>query len=373
MSRSAKYDVTVYLSWRHNPYAVSKILIGLMTADSIRCRLAGLREMANPVYSADPLALFVRVAEPDTGRQVIACIELWDHNDYFAQPALDRCDVYFKRSYLPARVAELPAHFRDKVAPFGLNYACNHPRTKGRLIRRMGMQMALAAIRSPRQTASWARHEVPQYKQFLTSPYADAYEKGVDEPAEPLVLLQTRVWAPDESYSAHTEQINEERAAMVRTLRDELGDRFVGGLAPTPHAKRAYSELVTTLSTKRPDYAATIGRCLIGIYVRGVHDSIAFKLPEYLAASRCIVAEPLINEIPEPLVEGVNIMGFITPEECVAACRRILDDTDLQSRMREANYRYYTAHVEPHAHVLRLLDRALDRVRPKPERAMERV
>ena len=104
MSYSTRYNATVYLWWRHNLYSMSKVLMGLMTADGIQCRFAGRREMTDPSISADPQALFVRVTEPDTGRQAFACIELWDRNDYFARSALERCDVYFKRSFQPVRL-----------------------------------------------------------------------------------------------------------------------------------------------------------------------------------------------------------------------------------------------------------------------------
>ena len=128
--------------------------------------------------------------------------------------------------------------------------------------------------------------------------------------------------------------------------------------------------MVSSLSTKRSSYASLIGRCLVCIYVRGVHDSIAFKFAEYLAASRCIIAESLVNEIPNPLVESVNFLGFKTPEGCVVACRRVLEDTSLQRRMREANYAYYCREVEPRVHALRLLSRALDHVHPDLGMAM---
>jgi hypothetical protein len=357
--RPARYDVIIYLSWRHSLYTMSKVLAGLMRAEGIRYRFARAQEMVDPSFSADPHALLVGVFEPSTGRRALACIELWDANNYFARAALDRCDVYFKRSFHPARVSELPSHLRDKVVPFGLNYCCCDARTKGTLVCHRGMRLLPASLRSPLEVVSWAKEDVNPFKQFLLSPAPDAFEIMPDKPAEPVILLQTRLWEPGGTDAAHLERINEERVALVRLLRKEFQDRFIGGLVPTDHAKRAYPELVTSLSTRRSNYASLIGRCLVCIYVRGVHDSIAFKLAEYFAASRCIIAEPLVNEVPAPLVEGVNFLGFSTPEGCLAACLNILEDTVLQRRMRHANHAYYSQHVEPRAHMVNLLVRAL--------------
>lgn len=43
-------------------------------------------------------------------------------SEELARSELRACDVYFKRSYLPALVTSLPADERRKVRPLGLNY-----------------------------------------------------------------------------------------------------------------------------------------------------------------------------------------------------------------------------------------------------------
>ena len=178
MASSPRYEATVYLSWRHNLYHMSKTLMGLLTTDSILCRFANRREMGDRSFSADPAVLFIRVAETGTGRQALACIDQWDRNDCFAVGALERCEVYFKRSFHPERVSELPIHLHDKVLPFGLNYACCDLRTKERLLRHRGIQLLLASPGSHREVIQWARQEAEQYKAFILSPPAADFEKA---------------------------------------------------------------------------------------------------------------------------------------------------------------------------------------------------
>lgn len=90
-----------------------------------------------------------------------------------------------------------------------------------------------------------------------------------------------------------------------------------------------------------------------------MHDSTAWKLAEYLAASQCIVAEPIRNVTPRPLQEGVHYLGFETPEDCVEACTALLDDPDRATRMREENHRYYREEVAPAAMVMNRLQEAM--------------
>jgi hypothetical protein len=52
-----------------------------------------------------------------------------------------------------------------------------------------------------------------------------------------------------------------------------------------------------------------IRRGLGGVYSRGLHDSLAFKLAAYLAASKCLVAQGIVHAVPLPLVAGKDYMA----------------------------------------------------------------
>ena len=55
-------------------------------------------------------------------------------------------------------------------------------------------------------------------------------------------------------------------------------------------------------------------------------------MAEYMAASRCIVSERPLYESATPLVAGQHYLPFSTPEECVAACQRLIDEPDTAAR-----------------------------------------
>ncbi len=101
-----------------------------------------------------------------------------------------------------------------------------------------------------------------------------------------------------------------------------------------------------------------IRKTTVAVYTRGLHDSLAFKLAEYLAAGVCIVSDPFKHRLPVDLVPGVHYLPFTTHDECIRQCRRLLDNPTEAQRMRAANVRYYRDWVEPQAHIRDLLARA---------------
>ena len=58
-------------------------------------------------------------------------------------------------------------------------------------------------------------------RQLFALPSPSAFEHLPSEPAEPLILFQTRLWEPNATDS-DAEQINVERVELVRTLRSAL-------------------------------------------------------------------------------------------------------------------------------------------------------
>ena len=152
------------------------------------------------------------------------------------------------------------------------------------------------------------------------------------------------------NYPQHAEEVhklNEFRAKIVRALKDEFGDRFIGGLFPDKLAIDSYPELITPFKTTQKEYLSLVKSCQIVIFTRGRRQSTGWRFPEYLAMSRCIISEPLAYELPEELVDGKNLLTFTNENECIAACQKLLDDQDLASQMRNSNFDYYHRNVKP--------------------------
>lgn len=332
-------------------------------------------------HEMSPNTLWVEADFPAFGRTLKLCFDVRDSPEITARTRFRACDVYIKRSYSQAYLATLQPDLRDKVIPYGLHYNCRSQFERLRLGRWLHYFRAFRQY--PDRTApshQLKRLTVETLRIWLPSrvvstlgvtdypaPAAD-FEVAASEPAEPCILFQTRAWVPphgrdhDGSIAAEFAAVNDFRARTIRALRRAFPDRFVGGFAPTEFAKSTYPDCLTTMATGQDEFRRLVKESLITLTTSGLRGSIGWKVPEYLAASRCIVTEPLNFTLPVPLEEGVNLLTFETPEACVERCQRLLEDEKFAQQMRVNNELYYRRWVRPQALVAHCLDRSLAHV-----------
>ncbi len=301
--------------------------------------------------------------------QCIVSFDMHDSMEIDSVEKLQVCDIYFKRSYSQSYINALPEPLARKVYPFGLNYACCSHFERRHIIDQLISHHCvtdkfkngkLASIKTilgkSLRLLLWGQSRFPLYHKF---------EVGPDNPGNGEILFQARVWDPKdspESYRRNPEKhrrLNENRANTVRALRSAFGDVFMGGLEPTDFAARHFPDCLTNLKTDKEKYLELVKQCSIAVTTTGLHDSTGWKLPEFIAASRCVVTEPIKYAIPGSFVEHRNYLAFTTPEDCVNACRQLLADKQLAKSMRESNFSYYQKSLAPPSLILDRLQFAL--------------
>ena len=291
----------------------------------------------------------VEVERVADGSRRRLCFDIHDRSYVFSDAALRECDAYFKRSFFAPDVERL--ELRGKVRPFGPIFVTRSGHGRARLAAGLGH-----ALKS-RGVDAWQAFR--DFTDYLRLPPPSAYERSATEPAPARVLFQTRLWTDAEvTGDPPAAEINGERVRLVRALKSGLGAAFAGGIVPTPLALEKHPDLVCARETHRRAYLATARGCAIGIYSRGLHDSTAWKLGEYLAASHAIVASGLRNALPVPLAPGRDMLAFTTPEECVDLCAGLLAAPERLAALREASHACYRDVARPTRHVLRCFDAA---------------
>jgi hypothetical protein len=278
--------------------------------------------------------------------------DVYDRSDEFHATALDACDVYFKRSWSRTDVAALPRALAAKVQPLGLNFLCRTWWSTRWVLQHIVPRVVAKVLRGDRNAR---RHHAHEAKDFFTSPELGFFECPPDHPVRERIAFQTRVWTREE-LGPESEQLNEDRVATVRALRREFGSRFEGGLVPTALARARWPAEVSSAPSRRRAHIAWLQQSLIAVGTRGLHHSTPFKIPEYLASSKCIVAEPLRNALPVPLVPGKHLLTFESPQGCVEQCVRLLEDRHLRDQLRCEAFRYWCDHGRPERVVATALD-----------------
>lgn len=347
-------QVVCYIDASQDLYAFSKLHTGL-------CLLAARGELE--IHFASPArdrrffceqGLTTLSVRSESGERRWLAIDVYDRADVFGRDLLDACDIYLKRSYHANDIARLPSSLQNKILPFGMNYACQAPgwgfysaiapRLVARVIR--ALSRGPAALRQAKQALL----------QVLPIPHYGRFEQEPSLPLQPEIVFQTRVWTQADCDTEPVEPLNESRVALVRALRENFPKHFRGGVIPTRLAREQYAEALTVEPTRPSQYLAVSRRSLIGISTRGLHHSVPFKLPEYMAGSKCIVSEPLRNGLPEPPVDGRDLLEFRGVDECLAICAELLSRPERARELRHAAWKYYQAHVHPASHVRNCLE-----------------
>jgi hypothetical protein len=280
----------------------------------------------------------------------------WEVDEEF----LNQSDIYFKRSYSPARLMGNSAT-RGKVFALGLNYLVCPDGFDQFALRRA---VTLGSV--PEKLREFSRL-VRFFDHVRFTPRLCKMEMLPDPGTQPRVLFMAGAWDPEISQAHLPEkteerhQINETRAECIRLLRDALGRSFTGGFIRNEFSEERYPDLVLPVGVKssKREYIQRVREHQICVATTGLHGSIGWKLAEYVALSRAIVSERLHYEVPNGFSEGKHYLVFNSPGECVAKVKSLLENPNKRLTMMIENAQYYQSFLRPDALVLNTLFRAL--------------
>ena len=291
-----------------------------------------------PAHLMDARRSHLRVIVNDNLRLYYDCHDSHEIDEQAAQ----NVNYYFKRGYRPAAIAE---QFKSKVFPLGLNYA---------------VYTAEFDVFEQERQAAFATTKTQQ-QMFL--PTVENTRSAPDHLIEPKALFITRVWEPfhDRDRASARERMNEMRVKCIERLRQEFGNRFLGGLLHTRYAIANYKQALLTedgISAKE-NYFKLLRLFPIGITTTGLHGSTGWKMGEYVAFSRAIVSEKLHHQVPGDFGPDSHYLEFQTVDQCVEQVGRLFSDAALRSRLMKNNFGYYHRYLRPDVMIKRTLNIAL--------------
>ncbi|MCL5734673.1 MAG: hypothetical protein M1274_03640 [Actinobacteria bacterium] len=266
-------------------------------------------------------------------------------------------DVVFKRSFDPWVQEKVGQGIN--IRPLGLNYLVTSRNVPflgagtrlyaEHVVRRS--RIANAVLKMSYGRASWV----------------ERFEAPPGDPELPRVIFMARTWDPSSpevssiEFADERRRINEMRAACIRACREAFGEVFLGGFARLEHALREFPDCVvpTRVPTNRSAFLRLLKQATICVATTGLHDSIGWKMAEYVAASRPIVSEPLRYLLPGGFAPGKNYTEFHNPRSLVSAIDGLLRDKEERLAMATSNATYYHEWVRPEALVRRTIHQAL--------------
>ncbi|MBY6917959.1 hypothetical protein FDB64_12330 [Clostridium botulinum] len=268
-----------------------------------------------------------------------------DNGDYFIKDSeFEKCDYYFKRSYDKKRIIKKFGEIGlKKIKPLGLNYLVYGNSSIINGIKGNYIIKSKNLIKNIDNISSFKNYYMSDFENI---PY---YNKDFK------INFFTRVWSDNnavitnEKYREKLKKINDVRAECIRTCKKEFGDRFIGGLQRDDFSTKYYKDCIIEDESlvKRSIFLDNVKKSNICISTTGLHDSIGWKMGEYVAASRGIVSEKLMYEVPGEFSDGKNFLEFGDINQCLSSIYKLVDDKYYLEKMMFENWNYYHNNVRP--------------------------
>lgn len=119
-----------------------------------------------------------------------------------------------------------------------------------------------------------------------------------------------------EKWQLDSINITQERINQVRALKDNFGDKFVGGVAKNAFSLKIANDIIAPNEVvEKLNYMQLIKGNYVCIANRGLHNSIGWKFGEYIAASRAIITEPLAYNVVGDFKENKNYLTFNSTDD----------------------------------------------------------
>lgn len=343
-------DLTIPSRIPHNSQIITGFLMLRQQGWDVRIRDCS-RDPENPFYGLPVVQAHYR------GKGLL--YDLWDgyQDPEDMRKGLLWCDYYFKRSFSPEKNLALFPELAGKLYPLGFNYHVTHRRNP---------------IEEPLWKAAAKRllGRAPD-RYFVPEVFEGTPRMNPEEPVK--ILFLTRLWDQDPALPPHLNQeraqINEMRVQIIRVLRSQYGDNFLGGLNDTPLSRSLSPELILPAKyTERRHYLKLLHSSHICIGTMGLHESIGWKTGEYVAAAKAIVNECLHYTVPGSFLPGKNYLPFSTAQACIQAVNTLVENPQARLAMQQANEAYYRQYLKPDVLVkntLAIVDSSVDG--PSPE------
>ncbi|MBR1762694.1 MAG: hypothetical protein IJ731_04935 [Eubacterium sp.] len=247
---------------------------------------------------------------------------------------LSSVEYYFKRSFSEIQNLEYSENNRKKIHPLSFNWDISY-------------------FFNPIEWYKSFKSFQTLVKKFVMPNSIKYYEREIKKNGPPIIFM-CRLWADDGSENVTDAElvertdINEMRINIIRRLKEEFKDDFIGGVEDNNTSRKLCPDLIMPMYyTKKMVYIKSMKKASICIASTGLHKSIGWKFGEYVAAGKAIVSEKLNYEVIGDFQEGKNYLEYSTVDECVECVKKLYNNRQLLESMELNNKEYYYKYCRP--------------------------
>ncbi|ASB48293.1 glycosyltransferase [Alkalitalea saponilacus] len=144
-------------------------------------------------------------------------------------------------------------------------------------------------------------------------------------------------------------QTNQYRANYIRACKNMDGVKFEGGFAPRSRNDiPGFEDLIMEEKVPMSDYLTKIKDSAVVFNTPVIMDCHGWKLGEFMALGKAMIATPIKNLLPVPLEHGKNI-HFINggEDEVQDAVKKLTTDHAYRQQIENNIKEYFNANVTP--------------------------
>ncbi|MBN1565401.1 MAG: glycosyltransferase family 1 protein [Anaerolineae bacterium] len=312
-------------------------------------------------FKVHVLVLRIRKHNIPSDNWTYIALDSWDHGSRFLRELLPHVEVYYKSNYNQHEIDQLAEHEKSKIKMAGLYYpvrlADNNIKFFLDILAFYSFTLDKHALPgffrltsgNVRKRFLYLAKRIRVNRGRLKASDYPAYRAQTIKPTQ--VFFNSSVWQP-----THSEDLNSQRADIVKILHERTDIQFIGGLRPSPISREHYPDLILEHEPSHAEYMTIVGESGVVINTRGVGHCFAWKLPEYLAAGGCILSAKQHNQLPEPLREGEEVLWYEDDlSDFSDKLDMLLNDAKLCEHLRQGAARYYDRWVDPEQAIKRIL------------------
>lgn len=306
-----------------------------------------------------PKTSFYEIEDKSSGKKIKFATDLYDASFSFSAYALEHCDYVFKRNFEKKIIENLPLKYQEKIMPLGLTFKVLSSSKKqpykfliGLLVSNFLISIKLDSYFFKRITTDFKKQS-KHWVNYKKSIFLTTYE-SLTTNLENYIFFQTRCFSNEDQ--ADVLAIHKQRFRIVMLLKKRFKEKFKGGIIPSTIAKTKYKEALTNQLTDANSYLELIKKAKIVIYTRGLVNSPAWKISEYLSQGKVIIAEKLTAELPISLLNGKEVLFFENEEEIPSLIEKVMYNDELCASLAKNARHYFEQNVHPKQNVKRILN-----------------
>ena len=353
-------DIKAYVTSdiRHSPYLYSglEILKSEGVVNSISIRPAGYyhRDRAvinngciNRVNRPYPYSIKVKLYDRISKKQIIVGFDFQDWSNIYSLHCLKQCDIIFKKAFEKRIVLELEKNYEVRILPLGITQPTNNinPNYYYNIKLSKLLNRIIYSLLNPMKLYQFLTRKFKTNENNQLGSVRFENNNNIKiPPSYPYIFYQVEYYNWGEASEAH--QINISRINLIRKLKNEFKNNFIGGIFYKYGELDGLSDCQTSYLSPE-SYKVILKNATIVISTNGFGESVPWKIAQYLKLGKCIISEEFVHGLPEPLIKGTHYETFHDIDECVKICKTLLENANKIRKLEQNACLYYEQNVEP--------------------------